>query len=182
MKENFQDATEPCIGAVLETLDRICNACGEMSLSTILKSPSISLRHNHSGLDQMEWIKAQILNPPITLEVSQIKSNQAQCSVCNLIQKQLTNQLISAGSCIQVYKWEDLEGGVQSLWMYFPETKEPVLKITLFAAEGGIWKISVIPSRKLVFLIKFSELICFYRRYFCIKAYSVSASYGSGIR
>src|SRR5450756_2026588 len=104
MKETFQDATEPCTGAVLGTLDQICDACGEMSLSAFLKSPSISLRHNHYGLDQKEWIKAQILNPPITLEVSQIKSNQAQCSVCNLIQKQLVNQPIRAGSCIQVYK------------------------------------------------------------------------------
>jgi hypothetical protein len=150
MKENFQDATEPCIGAALETFDRICNACWKMSLSAILKSPSISLRHNHSGLDQMDWIKAQILNPPITLMVSQIQANQAQCSVCNLIQKQLKNQLISARNCIQVYKCEDLEGGVQSLWMYFPESKEPVLKVTLFAAEG-IWNISVLPLRKLIF-------------------------------
>jgi hypothetical protein len=136
MKETFQDATEPCTGAVLETLDHICDVCGEMSLSALLKSPSISLRENLSGLDQREWIKEQILNPPIILEVSQVKSNQAQCSVYNLIQKQLVKQLKPAGSCIQVYKCEDLEGGVQSLWMYFPESKDPVLKVTLFADEG----------------------------------------------
>jgi hypothetical protein len=97
----------------------------------------------------MDWIKAQILNPPITLMVSQIQANQARCSVCNLIQKQLKNQLISAGSYIQIYKCEDLEGGVQSLWMYFPESKEPVLKVTLFATEGR-WNISVLPLRKLI--------------------------------
>jgi hypothetical protein len=148
MKETFQDATESCTGAVLETLDQICDTCGEMSLSSLLKSPSISLRRNFAGLDQMEWIKAQILNPPITLEVSQIKSNQAQCSVCNLIQKQLVNQPIPVGSYIQVYKCEDLEGGVQSLWMYFPESKEPILKVTLFADEG-IWKISLMPFENL---------------------------------
>jgi len=94
----------------------------------------------------MDWIKAQILNPPITLEVSQIQANQTHCSVCNLIQKQLKYQLISAGSCIQVYKCEDLEGGVQSFWMYFPGSEEPVLKVTLLAAEG-IWNISVLPFR-----------------------------------
>jgi hypothetical protein len=37
MKETFQDATEPCTGAVLETLDHICDVCGEMSLSALLK-------------------------------------------------------------------------------------------------------------------------------------------------
>ena len=148
MGETFQDAAEPCTGAVLGTLDHICNVCGEMSLSALLKSPSISLRENLSGLDQREWIKEQILNPPIILEVSQIKSNQAQYSVYNLIQKQLAKQLKPAGSCIPVYKCEDLEGGVQSLWMYFPESKEPVLKVTLFADEG-IWKISLMPFENL---------------------------------
>lgn len=136
MKEPFQDEAKPRPGIIQGKLDQICDACGEMSLSAILKSPSISLRHNFSGLDQKQWIKAQILNPPITLEVSHIISNQAQCPVCNLIQKQLVNQVIPAGSCIQVYKCEDLEGGVQKLWMYLPGSEEPVLKVTIFADKG----------------------------------------------
>lgn len=57
MKEPFQDITGPFTGAVPETLDQICDACGNLSLNALLKSPSISLRNNYSGMDEEEWMK-----------------------------------------------------------------------------------------------------------------------------
>ncbi|CZR50470.1 uncharacterized protein PAC_00343 [Phialocephala subalpina] len=138
MKETLQDACEPCMGVVLEPPDEICDACGKMTLGALLKSPSISLRHNYGGLDQMDWIKAVVSNSPITLKISEIKSNEARCPVCSLIQRQLVKQPMPmpAGSCIQVYKCEDLKGGLENLWMYFPESDKPAVKLTLFAEEG----------------------------------------------
>ncbi|KAH6669468.1 heterokaryon incompatibility protein-domain-containing protein [Halenospora varia] len=136
MGETLLGTTEPCTGPVVGTPDQICDGCGKLTLSALLKSPSISLRKKHYGLDEMERFKALVSNPPIALDISRIKSNQSQCSVCNLIQRQLTNEPVPAGSLMAVYKCEDLDDRIESLWLYFPGSKKPIVQLTIFADEG----------------------------------------------
>jgi len=69
MEESLPSEIEPCLmskATVAEALGEICDACGKITLSVFLKSPSISLRLNHRGLNQKAWIKALIQNVPIT--------------------------------------------------------------------------------------------------------------------
>lgn len=135
MEAAVTDVPEPLEDAMCGEAD-LCDACGDLTLDDFVKSPSVSLRGNHSGLERKEWLVALAANPPLTPKISHFRSNKARCSLCRLIIRQLGSQATPQDKYLQIYRCEDLKGGVGKLWFYVPRSKEPALKLTLFADEG----------------------------------------------
>lgn len=124
---------------ISEPLTQPCRACQALTLDALLKSPSISLKGNHTGMEPREWIEALILARRTTLYVDQIQEACSQCPVCKIIHARLEEGSRKGRNRLHVYTCADLEGGLQSFWLYYPDfdsKAKPAAKIRLLADEG----------------------------------------------
>jgi hypothetical protein len=90
-------------------------------------------------MELLEWIEALILPCPTTLFVDQIQEAFSQCRVCKIIHAQLKESSRKGRNHLHVYVCEDLEGGLQNFWLYYPDfdsKAEPAAKIKLLADKG----------------------------------------------
>jgi len=124
---------------ISEPLTQPCRAFQALTFDALLKSPSIRLKCNHIGMEPREWIEALILACRTTLYDDQIQEACSQCPVCKIIHAQLEEGSRKGRNHLLVYTCKDLEGGLQSLWLYYPDfdsKAEPAAKITLLGDEG----------------------------------------------
>ncbi len=124
---------------ISEPLTQPCQACQALTLDALLKSPSISLKCNYTRMEPQEWIEALLLAYRTTLYVDQIQEACSQCPVCKIIHAQLEEGSRKGRNHLLVYTSKDLEGGLQSFWLYYPDfdsKAKPAAKITLLADEG----------------------------------------------
>jgi hypothetical protein len=120
--------------ATSRSLSQLCLACAQLNISSLLKLPSISIKHNHQGLEVAELRQALLAEPPIFLPIPVSGSN---CPVCQLISKQLAGCVTQPGWIISIYKCENLVGGIETLYLYLPSQEKAFMEITLYADEGS---------------------------------------------
>lgn len=120
--------------ATFQSLSQLCPACAQLNISSLLKLPSISLKHNHQGLEVAEWRQALLANLPIFLP---LPVSGSYCPVCQLIRKRLDGCVTQPGWVISIYKCENLVGGIETLYLYLPSQEKAFMGITVYADEGS---------------------------------------------
>lgn len=112
---------------------QLCQICTQFNITTLLKLPTVSLKHNHRGVPYAEWTKAMLANLPILIPLARLQSS---CPMCRLIDKHLVPSATELDRLASVYKSENFIGGIETLWFYLPSQDEAVLKMTIYADNG----------------------------------------------
>ena len=119
-------------------IHRICGHCPMLTLERISNAPSCALKggYGYPEKEQDEQALALGLKVPISFSLGHIRSSYSDCRICELLYQQLDETLYASHEILEAYVCRDLDGKLQSLWLYIQGSSKRVAILDLYQVEG----------------------------------------------